>query len=429
MGSLANKRVLVLIAGAMTGGLGGAIYMWSIFNQPLMELRGWSLSDVSLAYSMYLLILCFAGFVCGWMQQRVKPHILVLVAGICFSAGWFLAGVVDSIPMLYLSFGLLGGGGAGFIYNTVISCVTLWYPDKRGFANGVCLGAIAISSLVFAPLGNFLIEAMDVTMAFRVCGIIFFVIYVVFSWFIRKPEPGWKPEGWNPDNAPAAVTTSGRDFTTPEMLKTPFFWVLWIMVACACTSGMMITGHTTGIGQSMAGMTAAQGALQVGIFAVANFLGRLASGSLSDRFGRFNVLAVVVIITAIDMALLFPHATNFPMFVVAICIVGACFGGILTMLPPITGDMFGSKHYGLNYAFVYSGYTLASFIGPQVAANMLAGTGSYIMGFYIAAAISVIGFVLVFVVKGMAKRLAAQSASQRGESEASVSLQPEAVTK
>lgn len=402
MSSKVKNRYRILVACAMTGGLGGAIYMWSIFNLPLIELRGWSPQDVSSVYSLYLIFLCLTGFIAGWLQKRVKPRYIVVGAGTCFALGWFLMGSVESLPLVYICFSALAGGACGFSYNTVVSVTAQWFPDKRGFANGIVLGALALSSLIFAPLGNYLIEAFDVSMAFHVCGVIFLVVFWVFGIQLEKPPADWKPEGWNPTNQ--VTTISNRNYTPNEMLKTGFFWILFAMFACATTSGMLMTGHASGIGQQLASMTASEGALVVGILAVANFAGRLCFGSLSDRFGRFPILGLCIAITALDMVA-FPFATSFPLFVVVICVVGACFGGIIAIVPAVCADAFGTANYGQNYAFVYCGYTVAAIIGPTVGSNIFATTGSYNTAFLIAGIFAVCGVLLVFLLSRQAGKL------------------------
>lgn len=397
-----KNRYVILLACAMTGGSGGAIYMWSIFNQPRMALYGWSPTDVSSIYSVYLLFLCITGFFAGWLQKRVKPKLIVVCAGTCFSLGWFLMGSVDSLPLAYLCFSLLAGGACGFSYNTVITVTVQWFPDKRGFANGIVLGALALSSLIFAPLGNYLIETYDVHMAFHVCGIIFLVVFWVFGLQLVKPPAGWLPKGYNP--ADQVTTISNRNYTTPEMLKTVFFWVLFFMFALASTGGMLMTGHGSSIGQNLAHMTAAEGALMVGILAITNFIGRLGFGTLSDRIGRYTVLMLCIGVTAVDM-IVFPFATSFPLFIVALCVVGMCFGGLMVTVPAVTADAFGSANYGQNYAFVYCGYTVAALVGPTLGANVFATTGSFNSAFLIVGILEVLAFIFVIFLKRQVSKM------------------------
>ena len=390
-----NNRGLVLMGAAVTGGITGAIYMWSVFNKPLMAQYGWGAVEVSMAYSLYLLMVCIGGFFAGALQRRFPPKYLVLTGGVMMGIGYLLTGFVDSIVMLYVTFSLIGGLGNSFIYNTAVSTTVKWFPDKRGFANGICIGSMGLAPLVFAPLANVLIERFDAASAFQILGVGLIVAYCVFSWFLKVPEPGWKPEGWTPEGG-GQVDSGKVGYSMVEMLKTPLFWLMWLIFACAATGGMMMTGQASGIGQSLANMTTAQGALMVGVLAVGNFLGRFAFGSLSDKIGRFQTLIICTVITSIAMVC-FPAATTFSTFLAMIIIVGACFGGIMCIMPSLTGDAFGAANIGQNYAAVYSGYTCASFIGPTVASSCVASTGDYSLAFIVAAVLSVAALLLMIV--------------------------------
>lgn len=401
-----NNRGLVLMGAAVTGGITGAIYMWSVFNKPLMAQYGWGAVEVSMAYSLYLLMVCIGGFFAGALQRRFPPKYLVLTGGVMMGIGYLLTGFVDSIAMLYVTFSLIGGLGNSFIYNTAVSTTVKWFPDKRGFANGICIGSMGLAPLVFAPLANVLIERFDAASAFKILGVGLIVAYCAFSWFLKVPKPGWKPEGWTPEGGGQADSSKGS-YSMVEMLKTPLFWLMWLIFACAATGGMMMTGQASGIGQSLANMTTAQGALMVGVLAVGNFLGRFAFGSLSDKIGRFQTLIICTVITSIAMVC-FPAATTFSTFLAMIIIVGACFGGIMCIMPSLTGDAFGAANIGQNYAAVYSGYTCASFIGPTVASSCVASTGDYSLAFIVAAVLSVAALLLMIaawkVYASMAKK-------------------------
>ena len=399
------RRGLILLAAAITGGITGMIYMWSIFNKPLIEANGWTASEVSLAYSLYLLMVCIFGFFNGAIQKRItKPNVIVAIAGAVFGIGWILTGFATSLPMLYFSFSFLVGASNGFIYNTAVSSATKWYPDKRGWANGICIGCMGLAPLIGAPMGNFFIETFGGANAFKICGVIWLGLYLIFAWFLKTPEPGWKPEGWNPPAEQAAAT--GRNYGAIDMVKTPLYWVLVLLFITAAVSGMLMTGHASGIGQQLAGMTAAEGALMVAILAVANFTGRFGFGALSDKIGRYNTLALIIGINAIVMLFVFANAHTFVTFIIVLCIVGACFGGVMSIVPSTVGDAFGSQNFSQNYSLVYPGYTVASFIGPMVAAWCLDTAGNYDLSFTVAGSFAIAGVILALVAKVLAKRLA-----------------------
>lgn len=438
------RRGVVLAAAGVCNALVGAIYMWSIFNIPLAETYGWSFQATSAACSLYIVCECIAGFAVGWLQTRVRSNLIVLAGGCCFALGWFCAGLAHSLPALYFLYSVVGGMGSGCLYNVSVSTATAWFPDKRGFANGVCIGCTGLSPLVFAPMGNALIETFNVGTAFNACGALFGICVLAAWWFVQAPPVVLTPPASdNPKAAAdradgnalqangeqsAAPLAAGRaaagraandaraesgqiaadacpseDLALPQMLRQPVAWTMWIMLAVSVSAGMMVTGHASGIGQELAGLTAGQAAAQVGIFAVANFTGRLAFGLLSDRFGRFPMLAVAMAVTAFDMLVLFGMVHDFALLTVALCLAGMCFGGVMSIVPPLTADLFGPRYFGQNYAFMFSGYTCASIVGPMLGATVLETTGSYAAAFPIAGALSCAGLAVMAVAAFMAR--------------------------
>lgn len=406
----AANRWVILTAAAISGLLAGTSYMWSIFQKPLMEYHGWASGQVTLAYSLFFIFVLVGVFVGGPLQQKIKPKFVLLVAGLMQGIGFFLTGYANSIAQLYIFYSLIAGLGNGFIYSAAVSAATKWFPDKKGLANGICIGAMGLAPLLFAPMGNAFISAFGVLGAFRLNGIIMIVAFLIVSWFIEAPEEGWKPDGWEPtviaDTASKKVANvMGHDRTVGQMMATPAYWTMLLMVVCACTSGVMMTGQASVISQEVAHIDAAQGALQVGLLAVCSFAGRLLFGSLSDKMGRFNTYLLLLAITAVDMLFFFGTAHDFVTFLLVMGVTGICFGGVMAMLPSMVSDNYGTRNFSINYPFVYMGYTAASFIGPLLASNSFQSTGSYNQAFVIAGIIAVIGFVLALITKALCLKM------------------------
>ncbi len=400
----AKNRYLTLLASAGCLSVSGSIYIWSIFNLPLIEAHGWSAASVSFTYSLFLVVSSVSFFAAGVLQRRIPTAPLMLAAGVMFAAGWFIAGSAQSVAMLYFGFGVVAGIADGFVYNTALNTAQAWFPDRRGFASGVCVGAIGAIPIVFAPLGNILIEHFDVGTAFHVCALLFLAIFVVCGPWLRLPEEGWKPQGWD---MPEGVEAQGAtDVPLRDAVRSPLLWLMWALMFPATMAGLTLSAHTSNIGQHIVGMTASQGALQVAVLAVASFVGRLGFGTLSDRVGRCPTFAIMLVLTAIDLVL-FRYVDSFATFSAALCVSGACFGGVMAVMPALCADVFGTKYFSQNYAVVYSGYTFASLVGPNVAVALHGHTGSYDMAFLMLAVVALYGLVLTLIVQRKVRRASA----------------------
>ena len=175
------RRGVILICAALCGALTASLNIWSIFQKPLMEAYGFSPQSVSFAYTIVIAMIGLSGPIGGWLQRKAPAHIIMTVAGIGFGLGWFLTGFASTIPVLYISFGLLVGVCDGICYNLALAIATRWYPDKRGFANGVALAIMAIYPLFTAPMGNMIIENFNVSIAFNIVGVFCIVGFIVLS--------------------------------------------------------------------------------------------------------------------------------------------------------------------------------------------------------------------------------------------------------
>lgn len=396
-----TNRGLVLAAAAVTGGVTGSMYMWSVCKGPLAQMNGWTSNEVTLAYSLFVLGLFFFAFVNSFVVKRFPTGPVVLVAGLIFSMGWFLTGTAKTPLQLYFFFSLMCGGADGFIYSNAVSAATKWFPDKKGFANGLCIGCMGGATIIFAPLCNWLIDTYGVVLALKVIGVILAVCYLVFSLMLKAPEPDWKPEGWTPDTKNAAAT---KDYTWREALKSPKFYLIFLLFITAAVSGMMMTSNVSEIGQQLCGMTTAQGAMMVSIMALFNFFGRFGFGFVSDKIGRHNTLYLVLVITALVMFGGFRMVSGFAGFVVAIGMVGACYGGVMALIPSLTSDALGMRYFTEVYAMIYGGYTIASFVGPMVASNCYQVSGNYDVAFNVAGILTIVGVVFVYFLQKINKK-------------------------
>lgn len=423
------NRWIILAAAALCNALAGAMYIWSIFNGPLIAEHGWSIQATTFAYSLYLVFDFLSSFAGGFLQNHMRAKAIILMGGLFLASGWTLSGFASSLPLFYLTFGCIAGSGSGLIYNLTMSVTTKWFPDKRGLANGIVVACTGLGPLVFAPFGNFLIEHLSLTASFCACGGVFLAITLLCFNFFETPPEGWLPDGMDANGAAGTQEGESTALNRPQrengalsrlvfdvkwsigrhnllvkdtdlkgLLTLPMFYVLWVMFVFASSPGLMLISHTSGIGQELVGMTASQGALQVGVMAVFSCLGRLGFGALSDRIGRFPTVNLILFLTAIDLIFFFGSSSSFTSFTISLGVVGAGFGGLMTVVPTICADFFGSQNFGQNYALLYSGYTVASFVGPMLAANVLASTGAYQLAFPLGGILAIVGLALSVVI-------------------------------
>ena len=423
----ARNRRVVLIGAALAASITGAIYMWSVFSTALSQEQGWTLSSVTLAYSLMLGVEGFSSIASGFLQRRFSSRGLLFCGGMLLSAGWFLTSFAQEIWQLYLAFGRIGGLGSGAVYNVAISLVAKWFPDKRGTANGICVALVGVTPFIFAPLSNFLISSLSISASLQVCGLIFASVFVAVLFLVDDPaqnrpttvgqseasgqsEAEGKPDtcgqsatGGRP-KAPSQPLAGRFEMTTGEVVKSPLFYVIWLLFMLCVCAGAMIISVSSDVGQKMAGLDAAQAAAIVGLIPLASTAGRFGVGAISDRIGRYPTIIISLICTAVAMLVLFPLAKGAILFTMAAFVLGFFYGGFMAVFPSLCGDAFGNLNFGSNYALLFTAITAASFIGPMAASLTVEATGSYTLAYVIACTGSLAGIVVALFAQRLDRR-------------------------
>lgn len=369
----------------------GAVYAFSVFAGPLSGQTGWSMSDIMMAFTINSAIGPIPMILGGYLVDKGYVKWTIAIGALLFATGFFLTGFVTSPAMLYLTYGLMAGLGQGFAYSGALSNTLRLFPDKRGLASGILTGGMGFAAVIASPIASTLIQSHDAKFAFRVIGLVYIVIALVASYFIKPAPAGYKPEGWNP---PAQTIKGAVNKTWTDMLKTPTFYVIISMFFIGAFSGLMIASQASPIGQSMFGLSAGTAALYVSLYSIANSSGRFIWGTVSDKIGRSKTVMVIyaVVATALLVLTLVPGQFGFAAGIIGL---GICFGGVMGVFPSIVMENYGSTNQGVNYGIVFTGYSLAAFFAPKVAVQMAAANkGNYSNAFYVAIVLALVGLAL-----------------------------------
>lgn len=397
---MANSNALrwrVVIGGILCNFCAGMLYSWSIYVNPLIEAHGWERGAVSLAMSIATMVIPISMIPAAKVLAKQGPTKTALIGTVFYVLGLVISGLANSLILLYLGFGVLGGIGVGFIYGTPIATCVKWFPDKKGLISGLAVGGFGLGSIVFAPICTAIISPLGPGQTFWVQGGIALVGMLIGAPLMKAAPDGFKPEGWNP---PAATAASGgsHDYTSAEMLKTKQYWFLLIMYLFANMSGLMVIGHASPIAQQVAGLTPAQAGSIVALLSIFNTAGRFMSGALCDKLGAKRVVTIIYVINAVLLVAL-QFLTNFVTIAIGIGGLAICFGAMMGAYPSLVVDYFGVKYSGPNYARIFLAYGIGGIIGPQIAVRIVGATGSYTMAFIIIGASCIVGAVMSIISK------------------------------
>lgn len=385
MGQEKTNRWLIVFGGVLLQMCLGAIYTWSLFNQPLMDKFGWNSSDVLLTFSIAIFVFAFSTIFSGRLQDKIGPRKVATIGGILYGGGIMLASKVSSLSGLYFSYGVLAGTGVGFAYVCPISTLVKWFPHKKGFITGIAVGAFGIGSMVFKSIIVYLIASKGISGAFFYLGSIYMVLVVFGSQFLKTPPLVTLTK--------EVVPTERKNIKVGQMIKTGNFYIIWVLYFFGCMSGLLVIGLAKDIGIQLVNLTPLVATNAVALIAIFNALGRLILGTLSDKFGRMNVVMFMFTLTALFMFVLALVPLNFFLFFTSLAGIAFCFGGFLALFPVITSDFFGTKNIGANYGIVYQAYGLAA-----IAVVLIKAFTSLISTFMISAILAILGIFLTWII-------------------------------
>jgi len=376
----------------------GAVYAWSVFRIPLSKQFGWSISQVTLTFTISILMLGFAAFAGGLWLNKKGPRIVALTGGFLYSLGVFLASFsANKLWWLYMSYGVIGGIGLGFGYIVPVAVLVKWFPDKRGFITGVAVGGFGGGALVTAPVATRLIQSVGVLQTFAYLGVAYLVITIVAGAFMRNPPDGWKPEGWSP-SATQVANRAANDYTLGTAVQTWQYWALWLLLFLNVTAGISLISQESPIFQEFAKVTAIIAAGMVGIVSIGNAVGRVFWAWVSDGITR-KMTFFVMFLLQVGLFWFLPSITDAKILTIISFVILMCYGGGFGTMPAFAADYFGAKNVGPIYGLMLTAWGLASAFGPLIMAHMRQTSGSFVGALHVIAGVMAVSAILPMLVR------------------------------
>lgn len=365
----------------------GAIYAWSVFTPSLKE-AGWTVAQTQYVFAAGLLSFASVMVLAGRLMPRWGPTKLALSGGLTLGVGYILAGLSGGTGFwpVFLGVGLIGGAGIGLAYVVPIAVGMRWYPDKKGLITGLAVAGFGFGALLWVKLAGAwggLIADYGLGTTFALYGVLFAALVALGSRWMVFPDARW-----------TAGSPEAEGMTSSEMLKTwQFYWV-FLAFAVSAGAGLMSIGlmklypmqALMESGMTAASASAVAGTAMAVFFSLANGVGRIVWGSLSDKMGRKTAI-VTMIATQGAMLMAFPYmaGSEYALYLGA-TIIGFNFGGNFALFPLITTHFFGAKFIGQNYGWVFLSYGIGGVAFP-ILGGRLGDLGNYPLAFTICGAL------------------------------------------
>ena len=407
--SQSNRWTQLLLGLVAMMAISSPQYVWTLFTGPLNQKLGTTLAEIQVTFSLLIVLQTFFSPFQAYLVDRFGPKLLISVGAIMSGGSWMLSSYANSLAALYVSYGVVGGFGTGIIYVGIIGLVVRWFPDRRGLATGLAAAGYGFGAFFTSfPIDN-MIKSSGYERTLLVWGIIQAAIGVVAALGLRVPPEGYRPAGFDPETVKLEMQ-SRRSYSPKEMLQSPIFYLLFIMMAMMSTSGLMVVSN---VGPFATEYKVAQ-VLVFGVAAlplsltlsrVTNGLTRPFFGWVSDRIGRESTMALAFSLEAIAIVVLFAFIDNPAMFVVLTGLVFFGWGEIFSLFPSTLTDTFGPKFAATNYGFLYIAQGVGSIFGGPAAAFLKEQTGSWTTVFILVACLDALtALAAITLLKRMRRR-------------------------
>lgn len=384
-------------------------YVWTLFTQPLMTSLHANLAAIQITFSLLIVVQTFLSPCQGFLVDKFGPRLLLSVGGALTGLSWVLAARAPTLTELYLTYGLLGGIGTGIVYIGVVGHMVQWFPDRRGFATGIVAAGYGMGALLTTFPVSAMLKDAGYQQALVRFGLIFIAVGVLAAQGLRRPTPDTQLPTPKASTLHHTVGTSAN-YTPTQMLRTPIFWLMFVMMTMMSTAGLMVTSQ-------MAAFTRDFGMAEALVFGlpllplalsldrITNGLTRPFFGWLSDRIGRETTMVIAFALEGGAMTLWLFTRSHPVAFVLMSGVVLFGWGEIFSLFPSTLTDTYGTRHATTNYGFLYMAQGIGSVLGGPVAALVHDAHGSWMPVFAIIIAMNFATALLAgLVLKPMRRR-------------------------
>jgi MFS transporter, OFA family, oxalate/formate antiporter len=405
-----NRWVQLVIGIICMAMIANLQYSWTLFVNPMAAAHHWSRAEIQVAFSIFVLTETWLVPFEGWLVDKFGPRPIVMVGGVLCALGWVMNSMADTIALLYVA-AFVTGVGAGCVYGAAVGNALKLFPDKRGLAAGLTAAGFGSgAALTVIPIAK-MIHDSGYQSAFLNFGIGQGVCIIILGLFLIKPvvKAGLK--------IPVRTIQAKYDTTTGAMLKTPLFWLIYVIFVAVAAGGLMATAQLAPIAKdygiatnpiAIFGTMLPLLTLTLSIDNLANGFTRPLCGFISDWIGRENTMLLVFVGEGLALLGLNAYGHTVAGFLVFAPMVFLFWGEIFSIFPSICADTFGAKYATANSGALYTAKGTASLLVPL--ASVLAKNHDWNSVFLIAAGLAIgAGLVSMFVLKPMRQRWIAQT--------------------
>jgi OFA family oxalate/formate antiporter-like MFS transporter len=366
-------------------------YGWTLFVTPMNKTNGWDLGAIQVAFAIFIATETWLTPFHGWIVDRLGPRrgppLMIGFGGLLVGIAWVINAYATSLTMLYIG-AAISGTGAGAVYATCVGNAVKLFPDRRGLAVGMTAAGFGAGAVFTVIPIRMMIAGLGYADTFFWFGLGQGVVLLLIAPAIRGPS-----EAEIPAKAPIKVQQASHNATPGEVLRSPLFWLLYLMLTAVSASGLIVTAQIAPIAKDFGidKLTLIFGAsvLTVALIVdnVMNGLARPFFGWVSDNIGRENTMAIAFTLGGLAYMSLGYFGNQPWAFVFCAAMIFFTWGEIFSLFPSTCTDLFGTKYATTNAMLLYTAKGTSALLVPL--ANLSkASTGSWHAVFMTAAVVN-----------------------------------------
>lgn len=385
----------MLICGCLLMLILGSVFSWSVFKKPLQAAFGWNDSELSAPFTVCMIFFTFGAVAAARLIKKFSIRVIVLIAGAIAFAGLLTASRVTAPWQMNIAYGFCMGTAVGMDYNCIITSSNAWFTDKPGKISGILMMAFGCGSLVFAPLDNYLLATCGWSRTFLYLGIIVAAVSAAASFGISLPPADYD----SPLPETVVEKFEGMDYTTPEMLRRPSFYLLLLWAVCSATIGYSFLNQAFMVASSI-GMSDVASSLCVSLVSVCIGVSRVVCGALFDRKGGRWVIRSMSCVLVASMLCLIPALVlkTRPLMVAGMAVFGLGFGAASPLIVNFCRTFYGQKNFPMNYSLINFNAVFGALLSQIICGYVLVISGSYLVMMYCIAGVVAMIAVLSFII-------------------------------
>ena len=400
----------------------GQAYATSVYKASLVKNFDASLTQVGIVFSIAIVMLGVSAAVFGTWVDTGGPRRARVTAALFWSSGFLIGSLgiaTDQLWVVYLGYGVVGGIGLGIGYISPVSTLIKWFPDRPGLATGMAIMGFGGGAMIASPLSSKLLGIYDdsfdtatgiasgsaVAKLFLTLGVVYLVMMLFGAWLIRVPADDWKPNGFDPSTVKAKALVTSDNVSAANAIRTPQFWLLWVVLFCNVTAGIGILEQAAPMIQDFfrdgetSSVAAASAAGFVGLLSLFNLSGRFVWSSTSDVVGRKNIYVGYLGLGILLYAFLaFQGSSSTILFALVAGVIISFYGGGFATAPAYLRDLFGTYQVGAIHGRLLTAWAAAGVVGPLIVNGFLDAKGEpgqLNAGDYRAALLTMVGILAV----------------------------------